>query len=196
MLVGNRSLMQYLRGRLGTGKLAPKLVQLAEGDIDDFRDTCPLFGSSKTWTSLTPFVPVRNPKTRHNGEPKIDPDNGFQIGSPEHDLLRLLREPGNAMGEGGWIDPKTSIASIEQVDKLDLSSGRIFRWLQFTTRRDGNSKILSDNDPNEKGHRASGSFGCGLRLTFSDYVSGPIAVGYGAHFGLGLFKPADKENID
>lgn len=31
--------------------------------------------------------------------------------------------------------------------------------------------------------------GFGFRLGFAAPVAGPIAVGYGAHFGLGLFRP-------
>lgn len=34
--------------------------------------------------------------------------------------------------------------------------------------------------------------GFGLRLTFPHAVGGPIALGYGAHFGLGLFVPVDS----
>lgn len=34
--------------------------------------------------------------------------------------------------------------------------------------------------------------GYGFRITFPDSVDGPLALGYGAHFGLGLFIPADQ----
>lgn len=32
--------------------------------------------------------------------------------------------------------------------------------------------------------------GCFLKLTFAEPVSGPLALGFGCHFGLGLFAPA------
>lgn len=35
----------------------------------------------------------------------------------------------------------------------------------------------------------------GARLVFKQPVCGPIALGYGAHFGLGLFVPADSETV-
>jgi CRISPR-associated protein Csb2 len=31
----------------------------------------------------------------------------------------------------------------------------------------------------------------GLKLTFETQVSGPLALGYSSHFGLGLFRPGD-----
>jgi CRISPR-associated protein Csb2 len=34
--------------------------------------------------------------------------------------------------------------------------------------------------------------GTALRLTFPEPVSGPIALGFGSHFGLGLFRAVDK----
>jgi CRISPR-associated protein Csb2 len=52
------------------------------------------------------------------------------------------------------------------------------RSLQFQTiRHDG------------KGSRGHDS-GAAFIVEFPNPVSGPIAVGYGAHFGLGLFVPA------
>jgi CRISPR-associated protein Csb2 len=33
----------------------------------------------------------------------------------------------------------------------------------------------------------------GARLVFKQPVRGPIALGHGAHFGLGLFVPAGDE---
>ena len=32
-----------------------------------------------------------------------------------------------------------------------------------------------------------------LRLTFDHPVQGPLAIGYGAHFGLGMFRPVGEE---
>ena len=34
--------------------------------------------------------------------------------------------------------------------------------------------------------------GYGVRITFSEPVSGPLVLGYGSHFGLGLFERADN----
>lgn len=36
--------------------------------------------------------------------------------------------------------------------------------------------------------------GCFLRLIFPESVQGPIALGFGCHFGLGMFKPETQED--
>ncbi|MCW5558053.1 MAG: hypothetical protein KIT22_09530, partial [Verrucomicrobiae bacterium] len=52
------------------------------------------------------------------------------------------------------------------------------RSLQFQTHRNGGN-----------GSRGNGS-GSAFTITFAEPVTGPLAFGYGAHFGLGLFVPA------
>jgi CRISPR-associated protein Csb2 len=146
---------------LGTGERAE-----FAGENADAGHSLPL-ASAKKWVSLTPFVPTRHLKTRNNGTPKLD-ETGLAIGSPEHDLRRLLKQ-------AGFPEPLT----VEPVPHLALGAGRI-RWLEFQrTRKHGN------------GARA-GQRGYGFLITFPGSVDGPIAVGYGAHFGLGLFIPAGK----
>lgn len=55
--------------------------------------------------------------------------------------------------------------------------GEDAKWARFRRRRlQGNGRRGPD--------RAHGA-----RLTFASPVQGPIALGYGAHFGLGLFRP-------
>jgi len=53
------------------------------------------------------------------------------------------------------------------------SRTRTIRWLEFRRNR-------QDDD---------GRPGFGFRLEFKEPVQGPFAIGYGAHFGLGLFLP-------
>ena len=125
---------------------------------------CPLLGSSLIWTSRTPFVATRHPKSFRDGRPKLDAD-GLQIGGPEHDLLRLARETG-----------LPSPVRVEAVGTTDVG-GQPVDWSEFIRTR-----------ANGVGRRAS-SQGHGYRLTFSEPVEGPLAFGYGAHFGLGLFAP-------
>lgn len=129
----------------------------------------PLFGKSKTWRSVTPFVATRHAKTFRDGRPKMD-DNGWQEGSAAHDLLRLLA-----------LNPKWQGATIRrQIPERELPfhyGSRKFRSLQFqSVRRRG------------KGSRGHDS-GAAFIIEFPEAVSGPIAIGYGAHFGLGLFVP-------
>ena len=188
----HRRLATYLRGLLGTGKMAPKLVQLAAGQPDDFRNSCAIFGKSSVWTSLTPFIPVRNPKLRKNGEAKMGEVCGLTlpVGSPAHDLLRLLGEPGNAMGEGGQVvSGSAEVSALEELKQLELGD-RHFHWLQFKTTREGRGDAEGDTH----GSRTAHAFGTGFRLSFDKPVSGPIVAGYGAHFGLGLFLPVPENS--
>ncbi len=145
-----------------------QLVLLGMGKPEDFAGDnteagqCPLFSTSSTWVSRTPFVPTRHAKFTRAGVEKKD-DRGMQIGSPEHDLCRLLVEAGHPEPE-----------SVERLESTILG-GKPTPWLQFkTVRKDGD------------GARAS-NHGFGFRVRFPHAVTGPIAVGYGAHFGLGVF---------
>lgn len=125
-------------------------------------------GASRVWRSLTPFVPTRHPKFRSNGEPKVD-DAGLVIGGPEHDLRRL------ALARG--LPPLTSVVSCPSAT-LD---GRDVAWRAFEVDR--------IRGRGRAGGRRSADRGLGFTLTFAEPVQGPLALGYGAHFGLGLFIP-------
>ena len=120
------------------------------------------------WESRTPFVPTRHGKRRNNGDKKRDED-GDWIGGPRHDLKRLLRAAG--------IDAPTTIETLEAT-KL---GGNATTWDAFRTDRDGGGERST-----RQGH--------GFRLTFKYRVCGPIALGYGAHFGLGRFWPAGRRS--
>lgn len=149
-----------------------RLVLHGIGQPGDFKD-CALFGKAKIWRSLTPFVSTRHAKTFRDGRPKMDA-NGWQVGSCAHDLLRLLA-----------LHPHGAVAAIKQCEERGRPfqfGSRHLRSLQFqTTRHDGG------------GNRGNGS-GNAFIIRFSEAVSGPIAFGYGSHFGLGLFVPMDGES--
>ena len=61
------------------------------------------------------------------------------------------------------------------VDRLHTRGGTI-RWIEFRRNR--------KDDP----HR----LGFGFELEFSEPVAGPFALGYAAHFGMGLFLPVQE----
>jgi CRISPR-associated protein Csb2 len=151
----------------GFNKHELRLVLQGIGKPADFPD-CKLFAFSKKWVSQTPFVSTRHAKTYRDGRPKID-ENGWQTGSAPHDLLRLLEE--NAEGAAEKIN------MLKEKNMPFEFGQRRFRSLQFLTRRGGG-----------KGSRGDGS-GNAFTIVFKKPVNGPIAVGYGAHFGLGLFVP-------
>ena len=165
--------LEQLRKTWGYDGPNLQLILLGTGEPEDFvgskaeqSRSLPL-SSAAIWKSHTPFVPTRHLKTRKNGEPKLD-GCGLAIGSPEHELRRLLQE-------GGFPAP----LKIEPLTALSIGERRI-RWLEFQrTRKHGD------------GRHAAGNSGYGFRITFPSEVTGPIALGYGAHFGLGLFAPLE-----
>lgn len=165
-----RRAMDGLRKAWGRDGYDLQLVLIGMGRPEDFEGAdlragqCPLFLSSASWVSRTPFVATRHPKTTRRGVPKLDRD-GLQVGSPEHDLLRLLQRAGH---------PRPR--QIEPVPSTSLG-GKATRWLEFGTRRASG------------GGRRGAGVGAGFRLVFDRPVRGPIALGYAAHFGLGMFVP-------
>jgi CRISPR-associated protein Csb2 len=144
-----------------------RLVLHGIGQPGDFKD-CALFGKATVWRSLTPFVSTHHAKTFRDGRPKMDP-SGWQVGSAAHDLLRLL-----ALRQYG-VAP--TIKQIDERDRPFQFGNRHLRSLQFQTiRHDGG------------GNRGDSS-GHAFIIRFPESVSGPLALGYGSHFGLGLFMP-------
>lgn len=151
------------RGVWGHGGHDIQLVLLGVGQPDAFPD-CTLFGPAKVWRSLTPFVPTRHPKTYRDGRPKLDAE-GWWIGSPAHDLRRLLAETGQPLP-----------TRIEPLDTIPVGSRRLHP-LEFQTCR--------THGEGRRGARTGSAF----QVVFPEPVPGPLALGYGAHFSLGLFIP-------
>ncbi len=145
----------------GHGGHDVNLLLLGIGSLEDFTDT-ELLAKSRRWESLTPFVPTRHPKSTRAGKPKLDAGNGLQIGTPEHDLLRLL--------------------------KLE---GRVPTKITCNPLGIGNRALLGFTLERRTGEgRKAGNRGYSCSLEFDDPVTGPISAGYGSHFGLGAFVPA------
>ena len=182
-----RKALDMLRKVWGYGGHDIQTVLLGVGEPEDFAGTnemtgqCPLFAESDTWISRTPFVSTTHPKIRRNGNPKtektdvriIGNKNEFEIqkGSPSFDLMRLLEERGYPKPE-----------SIEEIKYTDLAGKKTY-WLDFRNhRKTGNGK-KGPSPPT------------GFKIKFREKVKGPIALGFGSHFGLGLYVPAEFENL-
>jgi CRISPR-associated protein Csb2 len=158
-----RHALKRLRSVWGHGGHDLQLILLGLGEAETFADVKPL-GQSAVWKSLTPFVPTRHPKNHRDGRPKLDAE-GWHIGSPAHDLRRLIIEAG--------LPPPTKIEHHRAIQVGD----RLVRCLEFRRLR-------------TKGEGArAGDLGYSFHLTFRESVVGLLAFGYGAHFGLGLFVP-------
>jgi CRISPR-associated protein Csb2 len=81
---------------------------------------------------------------------------------------QLLRELNNR----GLPEP----IKIRRVDSYKTDKRPPFRWLEFHTRR--------------LRKQTEGNGLAGFEIEFAEPVAGPIALGFGCHFGLGLFMPA------
>ena len=70
------------------------------------------------------------------------------------------------------------LPALESIDVLpDLRSPRVLDFRRFRSKAG-----LTQPDRH----------GCRLRLTFSEPLSGPLALGFACHFGLGLFSPVER----
>lgn len=164
-----RRALDGLRQVWGHGGHDVDLVLLGVGNPEDFgghevhAGRSPLFAESRVWASRTPFVATRHPRLHRDGSARAVED-GLVVGSPEHDLRRLWQLRG-----------LPEIARLEPLESTSLG-GRPTRWPAFRTRRrDG------------EGRRAQ-TTPVGFRLELAEPTRGPVALGYGCHFGLGLFS--------
>lgn len=159
--------------RLNPGGGGPevRLLLLGVGTGADFHGPCGPLGPADAWRSATPFVLPRHPKTHRDGRPKLRAD-GLQVDGPED---QLRREWGLRL----QLDPSLPhLVSVESAEGAPAGSRRI-RWLEFQRWR-------------SRGGGRGTPYAMGFRLRFSSPVTGPVALGYGCHFGLGLFVPEGK----
>ncbi|MDR0967044.1 MAG: type I-U CRISPR-associated protein Cas5/Cas6 [Myxococcales bacterium] len=179
------------------------------GQIDDFRERIQPLGESKIWVSQTPFVPPRFLKQRgansvrgqilaeladrHLPMPSsieievegrgndtwlpIDSDEGLEA---FWTLWRGQRHPANVRLEPTLAS--TLSATSTSIDGAKEHPRRLAtRWRGFKLERDKRAPKLP--------------CAFGIRLRFDAAVGGPIALGYGAHFGLGLFVPFEADRF-
>ena len=146
-----------------------RTVLIGLGDKEDFDDV-PVFTSSKRWRSVTPFSLPRF-ANRGGGKPPRPRD------LPEAQLARELRnrelpQPIKITRIDGYYPSKLG-RNAERGGR----DGRVpsFRWLEFHTRR--------------LRKEVEGYGLAGFEIEFAEPVAGPIAVGFGCHFSLGLFLP-------
>lgn len=142
-----------------------ELVLLGVGDSSDFAGSnvsagqAPIFSSSRRWRSMTPFVSTRH---LHRSE-RRDPGRAWEAIKTE--IRRYLAAAGHP-------DP----VEIHAVERCQVP-GTAISWSRFATRRSSGGGSRGDAPP------------MGVELVFDRDVTGPLCLGYGAHFGLGLFAP-------
>jgi CRISPR-associated protein Csb2 len=142
-------------------RLRVQLVGLGTQEL--FRGTVDLFRSATVWESATPFVVHRHLKRR--GTRKDTPHlEGLDPAAEFVDLA--VRE----------LISRRQLGTLVGVERLKELPCQV-RAAEFERRR--------RRTEDDGGHRPFGAF----RLTFADPVEGPLCLGYGGHYGLGLFLP-------
>ena len=164
-------LRELRTGREGEDRHPLRLLLLATGASDQYAPG-PL-QTSRVWVSATPYIATRHAKTR--GRNRID------VGSPEaraafleSDLRARL-----AAVRPEFADQEALEVTVEPLwdqNHVFRLAGR-WRTIQF--------KRFRRKAGDDGGRRLAGAF----RLTFSQAVQGPLALGWSSHFGMGLFMP-------
>jgi len=157
-----------------------------------------VFGFSSTWVSATPYLLTRYPKLSDGGHWRTTAmPEGLRIQTPEH--LGVYPTKEHLLLDYGVLPDLSELQQDGPVAQLLLScrrrglpdvvevepvpeynrSGRSFRWIEFKRYRRGGSKPVIGK-----------SFG--FKVTFKEPVMGPLALGYGCHYGLGLLRLDDS----
>jgi len=153
-----------------------QFVLLGIGRPKDFGGFTDAVGESKclavshSWVSRTPYIPARHLKIKSSE--RTDPAT-FQAAIRRELAVNLRLE----LKRRPQFEEVAEAIEIEISDHTAATSlgGNRVRWLEFSRER-----------KNGKGHKGS-SVGYGVRLVFPRRISGPLALGYGCHFGLGQF---------
>ena len=146
---------------------------LGYGDLEDFRQTQgissehSIFGRATVWRSVTPFSLVRHPKVRQ-GRLMDGPEQQVNL---EFNRRRSSPEHSELYGTAQMQEPVEILPAIPWANR-PLYPVEFYRW------RKG-------------GPAVPGTYF--FRLTFDKAITGPLALGYGCHFGLGQFAPAPAE---
>jgi len=144
----------------------PDLVQLVDEygrDHQGRRIAC-LTEPASNWKSVTPFVPPRYIKVRgkNNLEGQIRSELGTR-GFPNPASITILAPP---------TQHQRAAPETRTGNKSSTTTWNRFRHFKLARQR---------------GPQPPLNCWFAIRLEFESPVSGPIAIGYGSHFGLGLF---------
>lgn len=166
--------------RLWRRELEIDLVLLGFLTADDLveQDRNGYFGSSARWESITPYVLARHPKRFRDGRPKLN-ERGEQVDGPEDQIRRewaLRRAQDPSLPELMSIAPRACHIVSHGLASRGEYGPRKIRWLKYRRWRSGGGQPAMPQP-------------FGFTLEFREPVSGPMALGYGCHFGLGLFRP-------
>jgi CRISPR-associated protein Csb2 len=133
------------------------------GGFDVRKGHSPLMAESTSWESITPFYPTRHPKIKGCQKSNLKAISHYYEEQVRRELL-----------QAGYPSP----VNVEHLNKRGIEIGGHFTaCLKFNAKRH-----------NGEGNKAN-VFPAVIKIEFSEPVRGPICIGYGAHYGLGLFLP-------
>ena len=141
------------------------------GQPIDFSEGAHIFGTSARWRSVTPFLAAGHLKTTRY---KTTDRERWRVLAYAGEIRRLIRRRG--------MDARLAFraADVSVTELKEISSGGTGRrTIHFHRFRSRGREAQPD---------AAGAF---LEITFPNPVEGPIVLGYGSHFGLGLFAAVD-----
>ena len=121
-------------------------------------------GPALVWQSVTPFVPPRHIKA--GGKNTLEGQIRAELRSRRFPEPATVRQLAPILRDRGEATPASTSAC--EIGEAPWSR---FRHFKFARRRGPEPPIAC---------------GFAIRLEFEQPVSGPIAIGYGSHFGLGL----------
>jgi CRISPR-associated protein Csb2 len=150
------------------------------GGLDERSGQSPLLDTASTWVSRTPLVITRHISNHsHVSLQQIAADKTLTAALIAEIRRELTLRPAlAALAPFAHIEPQLTPQTAGT-----LLGGSFTSWIKFRTER------------NSGRGRRGGQSGIGCRLVFRDpsgnpvAVTGPIALGYGCHFGLGAFVP-------
>ena len=146
-----------------------QLAYLAHGAAGDFTGVSPLFGTATSWQSLTPYVLPRHIKFRG---PRDENGRKSMVDSPEEQITReaSLRYPsGPSLVRAESHESRMPIKPMREGQSGGFRSFDFFKY--------------------KKGGGSTGGGAFNFTIEFQNPVSGPVALGFACHQGLGLFIP-------
>ncbi len=149
----------------GRGRQPIQLAYQARGSAEDFAGVSPLFDETERWRSLTPYALTRHVKRRGpRGAKRI-------VDGPEDQIRREIGLRQNL--------PRLSDVRIQEdrdapIAPMKSGQSEGIRAVEFFRYRD-------------RGSRGGGAYS--FAIEFAEPVRGPVALGFGCHYGLGLFVP-------
>jgi len=157
-----------LKSMHGPGGSALQLLLVGLGTRQQMAadGTLPLIGPSTRWQSVTPFVATRHYKRRGAQRDQCSPEEFPSVALREELLRRGYPEP----------------VAIERLPRYMVATGAT-----STTRKSSRSWLEFRRERVWGNGRRGGHPGAGFIVDFAEPVTGPLALGYGCHFGLGLF---------